>query len=116
LILLARPPSTPPREEKDPREALFTKTPSERLVREPIVALDTAIVILDAAIATGEKKKKKPRPKQTTTQALQRSANARNTTKRRRHTHTQKELRLGFGYGFPSGRIYHINGWDCARK
>jgi len=60
LILLARPPSTPPREEEDPREALFTKTPSERLVREPIVVLDTAIVILDAAIATGEKKKKTP--------------------------------------------------------
>jgi hypothetical protein len=96
---------------------LFTKTPSERLVREPIVALDTAIVILDAAIATVEKRKKNP----VLNKQLRKLSNGAQTqgtppSAGERDTEREKELRLGFGYGFPSGRIYHINGWDCARK
>jgi hypothetical protein len=52
LLLVRGAPSNPPRD-----EALFTRTPSERLDKEPIAALDTAMVILDAAITTGRGKK-----------------------------------------------------------
>jgi hypothetical protein len=52
LLLVRGAPSNPPRD-----EALFTRTPSERLDKEPIAALDTAMVILDAAITTGKGKK-----------------------------------------------------------
>ncbi len=51
LLLVRGAPSDAPRD-----EALFTRTPSERLDKEPIAALDTAIVILDAAITTGRGK------------------------------------------------------------
>jgi hypothetical protein len=60
LLLLVRgeAPSNAPRD-----EALFTRTPSERLDKEPIAALDTAMVILDAAITTGRgKKQARPTP------------------------------------------------------
>jgi hypothetical protein len=92
LLLVRGAPSNDPRD-----EALFTRTPSERLDKEPIAALDTAMVILDAAITTG-------RGKNTHAQrlcALPKTFGLATTLvyeTRARSLWREKELRLGFGY------------------
>jgi hypothetical protein len=92
LLLVRGAPSNPPRD-----EALFTRTPSERLDKEPIAALDTAMVILDAAITTGRGKKQAR-----TTPFLSQKPLASQQLSSTKHARTvcgeRNELRLGFGY------------------
>jgi hypothetical protein len=93
LLLVRGAPSNAPRD-----EALFTRTPSERLEKEPTVALDTAKLILDAAITTGREKKHA----RTTTSLLSQKPLASQLLldyeTRARSLWSEKELRLGFGY------------------